>query len=196
MRAQNSCLVHDVIFYKILKGQAVRVGAHSSTPVHLPFAHPVPHPNPISPPMSSQDAGSHDDLCKPAFGLALSMFIWLWLVVNDRKFSVGTIFFSHINQPAVLFHEPATKRTSQPNRLMPSAGWLCYCQGPSPPQRLAGNLPVAEVASPYRPYPCRLVDFAAAKSTTAPRLPRSNQAGIFKKHQAYTLLYLQPGGNG
>jgi len=43
-------------------------------------------------------------------------FVWLWRVVNDRKFSVGTVFFSHTNQPAVLLLEPATKRTSQPNR--------------------------------------------------------------------------------
>ena len=47
----------------------------------------------------------------------ISMFVWLWLVVNDRKFSAGTIFFSHTNQPAVLLNEPATIRTSQPNRL-------------------------------------------------------------------------------
>ena len=47
-----------------------------------------------------------------------SLFVWLWLVVYDRKFSVGTVFFSHTNQPAVLLHEPATKRTSQPNRLI------------------------------------------------------------------------------
>ena len=46
-----------------------------------------------------------------------NMFVWLWLVVNDRKFPAGTVFFSHTNQPAVLLHEPATKRTSQPNRL-------------------------------------------------------------------------------
>ena len=45
-------------------------------------------------------------------------FVWLWRVVNDRKFSVGTVFFSHTNQPAVLLHEPATKRTSQPNSLI------------------------------------------------------------------------------
>ena len=45
------------------------------------------------------------------------MFVWLWLVVNDHKFSVGIVFFSHTNQPAVFLHEPATKRTSQPNKL-------------------------------------------------------------------------------
>ena len=43
--------------------------------------------------------------------------VWLCLVVNDRKFPVITVFFSHTNQPAVLLHEPATIRTSQPNRL-------------------------------------------------------------------------------
>ena len=48
---------------------------------------------------------------------ANSLFVWLWLVLNDRKFSAGTVFFSHTNQSAVLFHEPATKRTSQPNML-------------------------------------------------------------------------------
>jgi len=37
----------------------------------------------------------------------VSLFIWLWLVVNDRKFSAGTVFFSHTNQP-LLLHEPAT----------------------------------------------------------------------------------------
>ena len=47
----------------------------------------------------------------------VSLFVWLWLVVNDRKFPAEIVFFSHINQPAVLLHEPATKRTSQPNRL-------------------------------------------------------------------------------
>jgi len=44
----------------------------------------------------------------------LSLFVWLWLVVNDRKFSTRTVFFSHTNQPAVLLHKPATIRTSQP----------------------------------------------------------------------------------
>ena len=39
------------------------------------------------------------------------------LVVNDRKFPAGTVFFSHTNQPTVLFHEPVMIRTSQPNRL-------------------------------------------------------------------------------
>ena len=48
--------------------------------------------------------------------LTCSLFVWLWLVVNDRKFPVGTVFFSHTNQPAVFLHEPATIRTSQPNR--------------------------------------------------------------------------------
>jgi len=47
-----------------------------------------------------------------------SLFVWLWLVVNDRKFTAGTVFFSHTNQPAVLLYEPATIRTSQPNRLV------------------------------------------------------------------------------
>jgi len=49
------------------------------------------------------------------------LFVWLWLVVYDRKFSVGIVFFSHTNQPAVLLHEPATIRTSQPNRLKKAA---------------------------------------------------------------------------
>ena len=44
-----------------------------------------------------------------------SLFVWLWLVVNDSKFPAGTVFFSHTNQPAVLLHEPAMIRTSQPN---------------------------------------------------------------------------------
>ena len=46
-----------------------------------------------------------------------SLFVWLWLVVNDRKFPAGTLFFSHTNQPAVLLHESATIRTSQLNVL-------------------------------------------------------------------------------
>ena len=46
-----------------------------------------------------------------------SLFVWLVLVVYDRKFLAGTVFFSHTNQPAVLLHEPATIRTNQPNRL-------------------------------------------------------------------------------
>jgi len=50
-------------------------------------------------------------------GVSVSLFVWLWLIVNDRKFSAGTVFFSHTNQPTVLLHEPTTKRTSQPNRL-------------------------------------------------------------------------------
>ena len=45
------------------------------------------------------------------------MFGWLVLIVYDRKFSAGIIFFSHTNQPAVLLHEPVTIQTSQPNRL-------------------------------------------------------------------------------
>ena len=39
--------------------------------------------------------------------LSVSLFVWLWLVVNDRKFLVRIIFFSHTNQPAVLLYEPA-----------------------------------------------------------------------------------------
>jgi len=31
-----------------------------------------------------------------------------WLIVNDSKFSAGTVFFSHTNQSAVLLHEPTT----------------------------------------------------------------------------------------
>jgi len=53
----------------------------------------------------------------PGATLPISLFVWLWLVITDRKFSAGTVFFSHTNQPVVLLHEPATKRTSQPNRL-------------------------------------------------------------------------------
>jgi len=41
--------------------------------------------------------------------------VWLWLVVNDRKFPTKIVFFSHTNLPAILLHEPATKRTSQPS---------------------------------------------------------------------------------
>ena len=47
-----------------------------------------------------------------------SLFVSLWLVVNDRKFLVGTVFFSYTNQPTVFLHEPAMIRTSQPNMLL------------------------------------------------------------------------------
>ena len=43
--------------------------------------------------------------------------LFVWLIINDRKFSAGTVFFFHINQPVVLLYEPATIWTSQPNRL-------------------------------------------------------------------------------
>jgi len=46
------------------------------------------------------------------------MFGWLVFVVYDRKFSARTVFFSHTNQPAILFHESATKQTSLPNMLL------------------------------------------------------------------------------
>ena len=54
----------------------------------------------------------------PCLLRVISLFVWLVVIVYDRKFSVGIIFFSHINQPTVLLHEPATMRTSQPNRLL------------------------------------------------------------------------------
>jgi len=58
-----------------------------------------------------------------------SLFVWLWLVVNDRKFPAGIVFFSHTNQPAVLLYEPATIRTSQqavlhPNLLLLKSLWF------------------------------------------------------------------------
>jgi len=56
-------------------------------------------------------------LILPSLILVVSLFVWLWLVVNDRKFPAETVFFSHTNQPAVLLHEPATIRTSQPNSI-------------------------------------------------------------------------------
>jgi len=58
------------------------------------------------------------------FAGAISLFVWLWLVVNDHKFLAGIVFFSHTNQSAVLFHEPATKRTSQPNKLLVSKRYI------------------------------------------------------------------------
>ena len=48
---------------------------------------------------------------------SISLFVWLWLVVNDRKFPAKTVFFSHTNQPAVLLHKPEMKRTSQPKLI-------------------------------------------------------------------------------
>ena len=39
---------------------------------------------------------------------AVNLLVWLWLIINDRKFLVEIVFFSHINQPAVFFYEPAT----------------------------------------------------------------------------------------
>jgi len=53
----------------------------------------------------------------PATLLAATDFRPVCWVVNDRKFSARTVFFSHTKQSVVLFHEPATKRTSQPNSL-------------------------------------------------------------------------------
>jgi len=47
-----------------------------------------------------------------------SLFVWLWLVVNDRKFLVKIVFFSHTNQPTVLLYE-----TNQPTQLYEAA--LC-----------------------------------------------------------------------
>jgi len=49
--------------------------------------------------------------------LIVNLFVWLWLVVNDRKFSARTVFFSHTNQPTVFFYEPTTIRISQTNRM-------------------------------------------------------------------------------
>ena len=56
------------------------------------------------------------------FTRTISLFVWTWLVVNDRKFLVGIVFFSHTNQSTILLHESATIRTSQPNRLSVYAG--------------------------------------------------------------------------
>ena len=45
----------------------------------------------------------------------LNLFVWLWLVVNDRKFSAGTIFFSHTQTSQQYFftnqqrYEPANR---------------------------------------------------------------------------------------
>ena len=50
-------------------------------------------------------------------GPMASQFVWLWPVVNDRKFLVKTVFFSHTNQSTVFFYQPTTKRTSQPNMV-------------------------------------------------------------------------------
>ena len=50
-----------------------------------------------------------DDLEMHLLGRACERFVWLWLVVYDRKFPVGTVFFSHTNQPAVLLHKPANR---------------------------------------------------------------------------------------
>jgi len=32
-----------------------------------------------------------------------TMLVWLWLIVNDHKFSAEIIFFSHTNQPGSIF---------------------------------------------------------------------------------------------
>ena len=40
------------------------------------------------------------------------MFVWLWLVVNDRKFPAGTIFFSH--KPASSTSSRTSNETNQP----------------------------------------------------------------------------------
>ena len=59
--------------------------------------------------------------------LTFSLFVWLCLVVNNRKFLAGTVFFSRTNQPAVLLHESATKRTSQPNGLLDWSAFIVFC---------------------------------------------------------------------
>ena len=38
--------------------------------------------------------------------------------VNDRKLSVGTVFFSHANQPAVLLHETDMNQPIQQAHLI------------------------------------------------------------------------------
>ena len=53
------------------------------------------------------------------FALRLTLFVWLWFIVNDCKFLVEIVFFSHTNQSTVLLYESATIRTSQPNKLSP-----------------------------------------------------------------------------
>ena len=37
------------------------------------------------------------------------LFVSLWLVINNCKFLAEIVFFFHINQPAVLLHESASK---------------------------------------------------------------------------------------
>ena len=96
--------------------------------------------------------------------LSNGLFVWLWLVVNDHKFLAGIVFFSHTNQPAVLLHEPVTKRTSQPNRLRD-------CN--QAPHRSARR-PHAPAAPPppdpseFPPLPCRTMP-APGDPVTPPR---------------------------
>jgi len=51
-----------------------------------------------------------------------SLFVWLWHIVNDRKFLIGIVFFSHTNQPVILLHKPATK-TNQPTKHAAGVRW-------------------------------------------------------------------------
>ena len=50
-----------------------------------------------------------DDMNRRLKHTTSSLFVWLWLVVNDRKFPARTVFLSHTNQPVVLLHEPANR---------------------------------------------------------------------------------------
>ena len=53
----------------------------------------------------------------------LTLFVWLWFVVNNRKFLVRIVFFSHTNQPTILLYKPVTIRTGQSNRPLVHTHW-------------------------------------------------------------------------
>ena len=60
---------------------------------------------------------------------SLSLFVLLWLVVNDRKFSAGTVFFSHTNRPAVLLYEPVNRTCCLSSAFMHLGNNLFLDQG-------------------------------------------------------------------
>jgi len=59
-----------------------------------------------------------------AFLSEFSLFVWLWLVVNDRKFLAGTVFFSH-TKSASSTSSRSSNEQAQPNEQADGYGcWL------------------------------------------------------------------------
>ena len=71
-----------------------------------------------------------------------SLFVWLWLVINDHKFPAGTVFFSHTNQPAVLSqNHPIDKSTSTKTiaKTIKFSNFSPYKPGSQPKSRRISN---------------------------------------------------------